>query len=179
VNTDEAYLRAIYLLGQVRNGRVGTGAVADHLGVTHPTATDMIGKLAEAGLVDHEKYAGVELTDRGRERALDALETYCTVQRFLSEVLGVEEYRTEAAAIESVVDGEVADRLLLLVDSAADCPDCFDPVAGRCRRLDDRDDDSARNGSADACTGGSVSDAADSCEKRDVQPTGAHSDGTH
>ncbi|HKJ58566.1 MAG TPA: metal-dependent transcriptional regulator, partial [Halobacteriales archaeon] len=65
MNTADQYLKAIYLLQQVENGPASTGALADRLGVSPATANEMIGKLAERGLAEHEKYKGVELTDEG------------------------------------------------------------------------------------------------------------------
>jgi Mn-dependent DtxR family transcriptional regulator len=97
----------------------------------------MCAKLESDGLVRYEKYDGVTLTEPGRERGRSRLENACIVQRFLRDVLDVAEYRDEARAIESVLDGEVADRLSLLVDRPPDCPDCFDGETSRCRYLDE------------------------------------------
>ena len=85
----------------------------------------MIGKLQDRGLADHEKYKGVSLTDEGIHEAREALETYCIIERFLVEVLEVEEFRVEAKQLESVIDETVAERLDTIIDRSEKCPDCF------------------------------------------------------
>jgi len=135
-NTADQYLKAIYLIQETENGPASTGALADRLGVSPATANEMIGKLAERGFADHEKYKGVELTDEGIVRARRALATYCIIERFLVDVLDVTEFREEARGLESVIDETVAERLDTIIDREAECPDCFDPVADHCEHLD-------------------------------------------
>ena len=136
MNTADQYLKAIYLLQQVEDGPASTGALADRLDVSPATANEMIGKLAERGLAEHEKYKGVDLTEEGIVRARRALSTYCIIERFLVDVLDVSEFREEARELESVIDETVADRLDTIIDRESDCPDCFDPVADHCERLE-------------------------------------------
>lgn len=136
MNTADQYLKAIYLLQQRENDAVGTGAVADRLAVSPASANEMIGKLAERDLVDHEKYRGVELTDAGIEQARSSLQTYCIIQRFLANVLEVESFRVESQELESVIDDTVADRLDTIIDRESECPDCFDVETDACQYLD-------------------------------------------
>jgi Mn-dependent DtxR family transcriptional regulator len=132
MNTANQYLKAIYLIQQQDNNPAATGRVADMLDVSPASANEMIGKLEDRGLAEHEKYKGVSLTDEGIVRARDALQTYCIIQRFLVNVLGVEEFREEAHELESVIDGTVAERLDTIIDRKPECPDCFDPELDAC-----------------------------------------------
>ena len=136
MNTANQYLKAIYLIQQQDNNPAATGRVADMLDVSPASANEMIGKLEDRGLAEHEKYKGVKLTDDGIIRARDALQTYCIIQRFLVNVLGVEEFREEARELESVIDGTVAERLDTIIDRKPECPDCFDPELDACNCLD-------------------------------------------
>ncbi|MFD1512296.1 metal-dependent transcriptional regulator [Halomarina rubra] len=136
MNTADQYLKAIYLIQEQENGPAATGRLADALDVSPASANEMIGKLEGRGLADHEKYKGVSLTDEGIVRARDALRTYCIIERFLVEVLDVEEFRTEARQLESVIDDTVADRLDTIIDRESECPDCFDPEADVCTLLE-------------------------------------------
>lgn len=136
VNTGDQYLKAIYLLQEREDGPAATGALADHLGVSPASANEMIGKLADRELVTHEKYKGVQLTDAGIGRAREALQTYCIIERFLLNVLGVEEFTDEARELESVIDDTVADRLDTIIDRAEECPDCFDVETDACGYLE-------------------------------------------
>jgi len=136
MNTADQYMKAIYLLQQMNDGPAATGAVADMLDVSPASANEMIGKLQGRGLAEHEKYKGVTLTDEGIVKARDALQTYCIIERFLANVLSVEEFRDEARELEPVIDDTVADRLDTIIDRKDDCPDCFDPETDACRHLE-------------------------------------------
>jgi len=132
MNTANQYLKAIYLVQRTDDGPAATGRVADTLDVSPASANEMIGKLEDRGLAEHEKYKGVSLTDEGIARAENALQTYCIIERFLANVLGVEEFRAEARQLEPVIDETVADRLDTIIDRKSDCPDCFDAEADAC-----------------------------------------------
>jgi Mn-dependent DtxR family transcriptional regulator len=136
MNTQDQYLKAIYLIQEQEDGPASTGDIADLLEVSPASANEMIGKLETRGLADHEKYKGVSLTDDGIMQARDALQTYCIIERFLWEVLEVEEFRTEAKQLESVIDETVAERLDTIIDRDPTCPDCFDAEADACGLLD-------------------------------------------
>jgi len=136
MNTQDQYLKAIYLVQEQANGPASTGDIADHLEVSPASANEMIGKLEKRGLADHEKYKGVSLTDEGIHQAREALQTYCIIERFLWEVLEVEEFRVEARQLESVIDETVAERLDTIIDRQDCCPDCFDAEMDACELLD-------------------------------------------
>lgn len=136
MNTADQYLKAIYIIQQADNSPAATGRVAEMLEVSPASANEMIGKLEARGLAEHEKYNGVTLTDEGIVRARDALQTYCIIERFLLNVLDVEEFRAEAKELESVIDGTVAERLDTIIDRRPECPDCFDPETDACRCLE-------------------------------------------
>jgi len=136
MNTADQYLKAIYLIQRQEDGPAATGDIADAVDVSPASANEMIGKLEERGLADHEKYKGVRLTDEGIGRAREALQTYCIIERFLANVLGVEEYRAEARALEAVIDDTVAERLDTIIDRRPECPDCFAAELDACAHLD-------------------------------------------
>lgn len=136
MNTADQYLKAIYLAQRMEDGPASTGTLADILEVSPASVNEMIGKLEDRELVEHEKYKGATLTDEGLERAHDALQTYCIIERFLANVLEVEEFREEARALESVIDDTVAERLDTIIDRPDECPDCFNVEKDYCDRLE-------------------------------------------
>ena len=136
MNTADQYVKAIYLLQEMENGPASTGALADMLNVSPASANEMIGKLEGRGLAEHEKYKGVRLTDEGIINAREALKTYCIIERFLANVLDVEEFRAEARELEPVIDETVAERLDTIIERNAECPDCFDPETDACEYLE-------------------------------------------
>ncbi|WP_136687970.1 metal-dependent transcriptional regulator [Halorhabdus amylolytica] len=136
MNTADQYLKAIYLVQQQTDEPASTGRIADRLGVSPASANEMVGKLQERGLADHEKYKGVTLTDEGIRQAREALRTYCIIERFLLQVLEVEEFRAEARQLESVIDETVAERLDTIIEREPQCPDCFDAENDVCELLE-------------------------------------------
>ena len=136
MNTADQYLKTIYLIQEMEDGPASTGSLADMLDVSPASANEMIGKLESRGHADHEKYKGVRLTEEGIVRARDALQTYCIIERFLANVLDVEDFRGEARELEAVIDDTVADRLDTIINRNPNCPDCFDAETDACAELD-------------------------------------------
>jgi DtxR family Mn-dependent transcriptional regulator len=105
------YLVVIYGLEQRDGPPVPTGRIARVLDRSPSAATEMIQRLAENCLVEHEPYSGVELTAAGRERAADLYASHETLCRFFRDVLGLEEYAQEALTLAGVVDSDITHRL--------------------------------------------------------------------
>jgi DtxR family Mn-dependent transcriptional regulator len=82
------YLRVIHKL-QAQDGRASTTAIARTLRVTAASATGMVTKLAERGLVEHRPYRGVTLTATGERAALEVVRHHRLLERYLAETLAV------------------------------------------------------------------------------------------
>jgi len=108
----EDYLKTIYEIEQ-EQGRVATSALAERLRVTPGSVTGMIKKLAGTGLVTHEPYRGVALTDAGQKIALKVVRQHRLVELFLVRKLGVpwDRVHTEAHRIEHVLSDYLEDRM--------------------------------------------------------------------
>ncbi len=108
----EDYLKAIYKL-QVVGGPVATSALAGQLGVTEPTATAMIKRLARLGLVRHTPYHGVVLTTSGEKVALEIIRHHRLLELFLVQALGLgwDQVHKEAERLEHLVSDEVESRI--------------------------------------------------------------------
>lgn len=83
----EDYVKAIYHLQTAQDDRVKTSAIAERLDVTSPTVTSMLDKLEERGLVEREKYRGVELTREGEQVALEVIRHHRLLETYLTEHL--------------------------------------------------------------------------------------------
>lgn len=120
----ENYLKTIFLLSERWEGSVGVSALAERLGVSSPSASGMIRRLVEAGLVDHARYAGVSLTPAGRTSALAVVRRHRLIEMFLVTELGLawDEVHEEAETLEH----SVSDRLLDRIDDRLGHPR-FDP----------------------------------------------------
>lgn len=108
----EDYLKAVYALA-AEGRRATTSAVADRMRVSAPSATAMMKRLAELGLVERAPYRGVVLTDRGRLCALEVLRHHRLLERYLTDSLGMslDEVHAEADRLEHVLSEELEARI--------------------------------------------------------------------
>jgi len=108
----EDYLKSIYKL-QERGGKVSTSSLSERLGVSAPSVTEMIKKLAEEGILAYAPYKGVELTAEGRKRALKILRRHRLWELFLVEVLKYpwHEIHDEADRLEHFTSEKLERRL--------------------------------------------------------------------
>lgn len=104
----EDYAKAIYALER-RGGVVTTNALAERLGVTAGSASGMVKRLGELGLVSHQPYHGVSLTDDGRRVALEVMRHHRLLELYLVETLGVpwDRVHEEAEVLEHVLSDEL------------------------------------------------------------------------
>jgi DtxR family Mn-dependent transcriptional regulator len=105
----EDYAKAIFALQSELGGPVSTTAVAERLGVTPASASGMVRRLDEHGLVAHRRYHGVELTPEGRRVALRVLRHHRLLETYLAESLGVpwDRVHEEAEVLEHVLSDEL------------------------------------------------------------------------
>jgi DtxR family Mn-dependent transcriptional regulator len=105
----EDYAKAIYSLQLPAGGAVSTNALAERLGVTPGSASAMVKRLGELGLVDHMPYRGVTLTEAGRRVALEVLRHHRLLELYLVESLGVpwDRVHDEAEVLEHVLSEEL------------------------------------------------------------------------
>ncbi len=108
----EDYLKAIYAL-DAAGQRATTSAVAERMRVSSPSATAMMKRLAELGLVERAPYRGVVLTERGRLCALEVLRHHRLLERYLADSLGMslDEVHEEADRLEHVLSEELEARI--------------------------------------------------------------------
>jgi DtxR family Mn-dependent transcriptional regulator len=108
----EDYLKAIYGL-EAEGRRVTTSALAERMHVSAPSATAMMKRLAELGLVERAAYRGVALTDRGRLCALEVLRHHRLLERYLADTLGMslDEVHAEADRLEHALSEELEARI--------------------------------------------------------------------
>jgi DtxR family Mn-dependent transcriptional regulator len=105
----EDYAKAIYALERRGGDAVTTNALADRLGVTPGSASGMVKRLHDLGLVEHRPYHGVSLTDDGRRVALEVMRHHRLLELYLVESLGVpwDRVHKEAEVLEHVLSEEL------------------------------------------------------------------------
>ena len=102
------YAKAIFTL-ESRDGSASTTELAALLEVRPASVSGMLRKLSELGLVKHERYHGVRLTEYGRRVALEVIRHHRLVELFLVESLGMtwDEVHAEAEVLEHALSEEL------------------------------------------------------------------------
>ena len=92
----EDYLEIIYELVQ-RKGYATLADVAEYLNVRPPSVTTMMRRLDQSGLLNYEKYRGIQLTEKGRDIAKIIHNRHSILSEFL-KMIGVSEKIANADA---------------------------------------------------------------------------------
>jgi DtxR family transcriptional regulator, Mn-dependent transcriptional regulator len=163
----EDYAKTIYALQVETDGPVTNNALAERLGVSAASASNMVKKLVGLGLVEHVRYRGVELTPAGRRVALEVLRHHRLLELYLAESLGVpwDRVHDEAEVLEHHISEELEEliakalgnpthdphgdpiptRELEMIEEPACTLDSLEPGAhGRFTRISDHDPEMLR-----------------------------------
>jgi DtxR family transcriptional regulator, Mn-dependent transcriptional regulator len=134
----EDYAKAIYALQSRGERAVTTTAIADRLGVTPASASGMVKRLGELGLVDHAPYRGVALTEDGRRVALEVMRHHRLLELYLVKSLGVpwDQVHAEAEVLEHVLSEELEELIATKLGDPTHDPH-GDPIPTRDLRIDE------------------------------------------
>lgn len=107
------YLKIIFDLTERNGGVAALGDVAERMGQRPSTTTEGVKRLAEKDLVVHQRYAGISLTDTGREVAIAMARRHRLLETYLVECLGYrwDEVHDEADALEHAVSETFISRI--------------------------------------------------------------------
>jgi DtxR family Mn-dependent transcriptional regulator len=102
------YVKEIYKL-EALGLKATTSALAERLEVSPPSVTSMLKKLATLGLVEHERYRGATLTERGERVALEVIRHHRLLEQYLVETLGLplDAVHAEADRLEHALSEEL------------------------------------------------------------------------
>ncbi|NJD10390.1 MAG: metal-dependent transcriptional regulator [Gemmatimonadetes bacterium] len=112
----EDYLKAIYDIERA-GGRASTTLIAERLVVAPASVTGMVRRLAAQGLLTHQRYHGVRLTESGRRGALRTLRRHRVIEAYLVRALGYgwDEVHQEAEQLEHAASDALVDRMAELI----------------------------------------------------------------
>ncbi|SEP68025.1 metal-dependent transcriptional regulator [Neolewinella agarilytica] len=121
--TVENYLKALFSLSN-EEGKVSISDLSKTLGVSPPTANNMVRKLHDRGLVVYQKYKPLLLTKKGRKEAALIVRKHRLTEMYLVEQMGFgwEEVHDIAEQIEHVKSPDFFNRMDELMGNPA-----FDP----------------------------------------------------
>ena len=133
------YAKAIYSLESRREGAVSTNALAERLGVTPASASGMVRRLDELGLVTHVPYRGVHLTPDGLGLALEVLRHHRLLELYLTESLGVpwDRVHEEAEVLEHVLSEDLEELIAAKLGDPTHDPH-GDPIPTRDGRIEEQ-----------------------------------------
>ena len=134
------YAKAIYQLQGRGEEPVHTSAVAERLGVTPASASGMLKRLADEGLVDYEPYHGARLTERGDRLALEVIRHHRLLELFLAEVLEMpwDRVHEEAEVLEHHISEDLEELIAAKLGQPALDPH-GDPIPSRELAISDDD----------------------------------------
>jgi DtxR family Mn-dependent transcriptional regulator len=136
----EDYAKAIYSLEERGEGAVSTNALAERLGVTAGSASGMVKRLDEMGLVTHVPYRGVQLTPTGVRLALEVIRHHRLLELYLAKALDVpwDRVHEEAEVLEHVLSEELEELIAAKLGDPTVDPH-GDPIPTRDLEMPERD----------------------------------------
>jgi len=110
--TKENYLKEIYFLNQ-KSIDISISELAKNMGVSKPTANNMIKKMQEKTWVLYDKYKPIKLTEKGKKLGALIVRKHRLTEMFLSQVMGFgwEEVHDIAEEIEHIQSEIFFDRM--------------------------------------------------------------------
>jgi DtxR family Mn-dependent transcriptional regulator len=107
----EDYLEMVSFLAD--EGSVRVTDIAARLGFTKPSVHAALKALEERGLIEHERYGDVMLTEKGRMLASEIRERHDLIKNFLINALGVsaETAEKDACKMEHILSEETLKKM--------------------------------------------------------------------
>ena len=108
----EDYLKALHGLSRA-GGRVPTSALAEELGVSSPSVSEMLSKLADQKLITHDPYHGASLTQSGSAIAVEIVRHHRLLETYLVKALGYtwDEVHEDADRLEHAISEKLEQRM--------------------------------------------------------------------
>jgi DtxR family Mn-dependent transcriptional regulator len=128
----EEYLEGIYRL-QEKSGVARTSDIVKVLQVVPGTVTNTVERLEKEGMLRHEPYRGVKLTDKGRKIALDVIRRHRLSERLLTDFVHVDWDKAHDAAcrLEHGITDDVIKKLEKALGHPKTCPH-GNPIPTKC-----------------------------------------------
>ncbi len=123
IDTTEMYLRTILELEE-ENIVPLRARISERLGHSGPTVSQTVGRMERDGLVVVSEDRRLELTDEGRQKAVDVMRKHRLAERLLSDVIGLDwaYVHEEACRWEHVMSEQVERRLVELLGHPTESP---------------------------------------------------------
>ena len=119
----QEYLESIYWLYEAGIERTQAN-LARALQVSQPSASEMLRRMADDGLVSRDEHKLIHFTERGREVAERIVARHRTVEAYLVKVMGIpwDEVHEEAHTMEHSVSPRLEAKMLEMIGDVKTCP---------------------------------------------------------
>lgn len=116
----EDYLKTIYAHTEWQAEPITPSALAERLGIAPSSVTEMVKKLAAAGLIAHVPYGPLRLTDAGELQATAVVRRHRLIETWLVQEMGYDWDEVHAEA--EILEHSISDRLLDAIDARLGFP---------------------------------------------------------
>ena len=133
-NKMRAYLAEIYRLIDRQLEPVdfvSTSQLAEMLDVSPPAVNRMVNRLSKQGLLHHQPYQGIAITEPGRVEALKHIRKQRVAEVFLAQIMQMSwlVVSEEARRLSDGLSDAVVQRMIEMTDNPATCPH-GEPIPG-------------------------------------------------
>jgi DtxR family Mn-dependent transcriptional regulator len=128
----EEYLETLWVSEERGEKLAHVTWVADHLGISAPSAVEMLRKLEKEGLVIYKARRGIELTDKGRKIAKRIIRAHRLIEVLMKEALKTDIREETVCGMEHHMDEVFMDALCTLLNHPRKCPHGDNIPKGKC-----------------------------------------------
>jgi DtxR family Mn-dependent transcriptional regulator len=118
----EEYLEALWVSEESGEKLAHIKWVAAHLGISAPSAVEMLKKLEKEGFVVYKDRKGIDLTDKGREIAKRIIRAHRLIEVLMEKTLKMEVREETVCGMEHHMDEDFMDALCTLLEHPRHCP---------------------------------------------------------
>lgn len=130
----EEYLELLYVFEESGTNLARISSISKELGISPPSAVQMLRKLEGKGLVDYKKREGVQLTERGRMLGKRIIRNHRLVETLMKKTLNKNVDETVVCGLEHHMSEEFADAICTLLEHPRNCPHGNNIPKGVCCR---------------------------------------------
>jgi DtxR family Mn-dependent transcriptional regulator len=128
----EEYLETLWVSEERGEKLAHVTWVAEHLGISAPSAVEMLRKLEKEDLVIYKARQGIELTEKGRRIAKRIIRAHRLIEVLMKEALKTDIREETVCGMEHHMDEEFMDALCTLLNHPRKCPHGSPIPRGKC-----------------------------------------------
>ena len=127
-STMRDYLKTIFFLEEEGKG-AKTTILAREVKVKPASVTEMVQKLASMGLVHHDPYRRIKLTEKGKDAATKIVRKHRLLEKLFVDFVGLEAVSAcdEASRLELLLSDHAANKICIAYNHPKTCP-CGKPI---------------------------------------------------